>query len=117
MATSHKAKLSLDVDAILKAPDRAALEAIVLKFAVVAFPSDPTGLAESTSALIALEAVCDAHRAKDYPSNSSYQVASDLLMDLQREWFERTIEAVQAKGRNRLAKTSELVMQTNVDSA
>jgi hypothetical protein len=117
MATSCNAKLSFDVDAILNAPDRAALEAIVLKFAVEAFPSDPTGLAESTSALIAFEAVCDAYRARGYPSNSGYQVASDRLMDFQREWFKRDIKAAQAKGRDRLAMTAELVMETHGDSA
>lgn len=117
MATSRNAKPSFDVDAILTAPDRAALEAIVREYAAVAFPSDPAGLAESTSALIAFEAVCDAHRARGYPSNSNYQAASDRLMDIQREWFKRDIEAVQAKGRDRIAKTAELVMQIKGDSA
>lgn len=100
MATSRNAKPSFDVDVILTAPDRAALEAIVREYAAVAFLNDPTGLAESTSALIAFEAVCDAHRARGYPSNSSYQAASDRLMDIQREWFKRGIEAVQLKGRD-----------------
>jgi len=38
-------------------------------------------------------------------------------MDLQRGWFKCDIEAVQAKGRDRLAKTVELGMQTHDDSA
>lgn len=113
VTTSHNSRPEFDVDAILKALDRATLEAIVLEFAAVAFPGDQTVLAESTAALLAVEAVCDAHRARGYPSNPCYQLAADRLMEFQREWFKRDIEAVQAKGRDRIAKTADLVMQIN----